>query len=110
MRTAEGAGGTLARLRSEPASLLAPMTAVTVRNLRQGNAGASDGQESAECGQVERRRHRVPGEGSPNGSVNENKFSNGYPDELSENMKYLDTLGSPHTYNHYPTGWPVAFS
>ena len=27
------------------------------------------------------------GEGSPNGSVNENKFFNGYPDELAENMK-----------------------
>ena len=50
------------------------------------------------------------GEGSPNGSVNENKFFNGYPDELSENMQYLDTLGSPETYNHYPTGWAVAFS
>jgi arylsulfatase len=50
------------------------------------------------------------GEGSPSGSVNENKFFNGYPDELSENMKYLDTLGSPDTYNHYPTGWAVAFS
>ena len=33
------------------------------------------------------------GEGSPNGSVNENKFFNGYPDELSENMKFLDVLG-----------------
>ena len=50
------------------------------------------------------------GEGSPNGSVNENKFFNSYPDELSENMQYLDTLGSPDTYNHYPTGWAVAFS
>jgi arylsulfatase A-like enzyme len=50
------------------------------------------------------------GEGSPNGSVNENKFFNGYPDELSENLKYLDTLGGPDTYNHYPTGWAVAFS
>jgi arylsulfatase len=50
------------------------------------------------------------GEGSPNGSVNENKFFNGYPDSLSENMKYLDVLGSPETYNHYPTGWAVAFS
>ena len=50
------------------------------------------------------------GEGSPNGSVNENKFFNGYPDELSENMQYLDTLGSPETYNHYPTGWAAAFS
>ena len=27
------------------------------------------------------------GEGSPNGSVNENKFFNGYPDELAENLK-----------------------
>ena len=50
------------------------------------------------------------GEGSPNGSVNENKFFNGYPDELAENMKYLETLGGPETYNHYPTGWAVAFS
>jgi arylsulfatase A-like enzyme len=50
------------------------------------------------------------GEGSPNGSVNENKFFNSYPDELKENLKYLDTLGSQDTYNHYPTGWAVAFS
>jgi len=50
------------------------------------------------------------GEGSPNGSVNENKFFNGYPDDLEENLKYLDVLGSPDTYNHYPTGWAVAFS
>ena len=50
------------------------------------------------------------GEGSPNGSVNENKFFNGYPDELSENLKYLEVLGGPDTYNHYPTGWAVAFS
>jgi arylsulfatase len=50
------------------------------------------------------------GEGSPNGSVNENKFFNGYPDDLAENLKYLDTLGGPDTYNHYPTGWAVAFS
>jgi arylsulfatase A-like enzyme len=50
------------------------------------------------------------GEGSPNGSVNENKFFNGYPDELSENLKYLDVLGGPDTYNHYPTGWAVGFS
>ena len=50
------------------------------------------------------------GEGSPNGSVNENKFFNGYPDELSENLKYLDVLGGPDTYNHFPTGWAAAFS
>jgi len=50
------------------------------------------------------------GEGSPNGSVNENIFFNGYPDELSENLQYLETLGTADTYNHYPTGWAVAFS
>jgi arylsulfatase len=50
------------------------------------------------------------GEGSPNGSVNENKFFNNYPDELAENLKYLDVLGGVETYNHYPTGWAAAFS
>jgi arylsulfatase len=50
------------------------------------------------------------GEGSPNGSVNENKFFNGYPDELSENMKLLNELGGPNTYEHFPTGWAAAFS
>jgi arylsulfatase A-like enzyme len=50
------------------------------------------------------------GEGSPSGSVNENKFFNNYPDELSENLKCLDVLGGVETYNHYPTGWAVAFS
>jgi len=50
------------------------------------------------------------GEGTPNGSVNENKFFNGYPDDLAENMKMMDKLGSPDTYSHFPTGWAVAFS
>lgn len=50
------------------------------------------------------------GEGSPSGSVNENKFFNGYPDELAENMKLIDKLGGPDTYEHYPTGWAAAFS
>jgi arylsulfatase len=50
------------------------------------------------------------GEGSPNGSVNENKFFNGYPDTVTENMKYLNVLGGPDTYEHFPTGWAVAFS
>lgn len=50
------------------------------------------------------------GEGTPNGSVNENKFFNGYPDALEENMKYLDKLGGPDTYEHYPTGWAAALS
>jgi arylsulfatase len=50
------------------------------------------------------------GEGGPNGSVNENKFTNGIPDTTEANMKYLDVLGSPLTYNHYPTGWAWAFN
>ena len=50
------------------------------------------------------------GEGGPNGSVNENKFFNGVPDTMEENLKHLDELGSPRTYNHYPTGWAWAFN
>jgi arylsulfatase A-like enzyme len=50
------------------------------------------------------------GEGGPHGSVNENKFFNGIPDEIEENMRYLDELGSPATYNHYPVGWAWAFN
>ena len=50
------------------------------------------------------------GEGGPNGSVNENKFFNGIPDSMEENLKQLDDLGSPRTYNHYPTGWAWAFN
>jgi arylsulfatase len=50
------------------------------------------------------------GEGSPNGSVNEGKFFNGYPDRIEDNLPLIDALGSPDTYNHYPTGWAVAFS
>ena len=50
------------------------------------------------------------GEGSPDGSVNENKFFNGYPDDLAENLTMIDRLGSADTYNHYPTGWAAAFS
>ena len=50
------------------------------------------------------------GEGGPNGSVNENKIFNGLPDTIEEALKYVDELGSPKTYNHYPTGWAWAFN
>jgi arylsulfatase A-like enzyme len=50
------------------------------------------------------------GEGSPSGSVNENKFFNGYPDTVEENIKSLNVLGGRDTYEHFPTGWAVAFS
>ncbi|MGQ9682029.1 MAG: arylsulfatase [Anaerolineae bacterium] len=50
------------------------------------------------------------GEGGPNGSVNENRFFNGVPDRLEDNLKHLDDLGSEYTYNHYPIGWAMAFN
>jgi len=50
------------------------------------------------------------GEGGPNGSVNENKIFNGLPDKIEENLPFIDDLGSPRTYNHYPTGWAWAFN
>jgi arylsulfatase len=50
------------------------------------------------------------GEGGPDGSVNENKFFNNYPDDIAENMKLIDRLGSPDTYEHFPTGWAMATS
>ncbi len=50
------------------------------------------------------------GEGGPNGSVNENKFFNGVPDTIEDNLALLDELGGTKTYNHYPTGWAWAFN
>ena len=50
------------------------------------------------------------GEGGPNGSVNENKMFNGLPDRIEENLPFIDDLGGPRTYNHYPTGWAWAFN
>ncbi len=50
------------------------------------------------------------GEGSPNGSVNENKLFNGWPDSLEQNLSKLDELGTENSYGHYPTGWAWAFN
>jgi arylsulfatase A-like enzyme len=50
------------------------------------------------------------GEGGPNGSVNENKVANGIQDDIVENLAKIDELGGPNTYNHYPTGWAMAFN
>ncbi len=50
------------------------------------------------------------GEGGPNGSVNENKFFNGVPDDVEANLALLDDLGSTKTYNHYPNGCAMAFN
>jgi arylsulfatase len=48
------------------------------------------------------------GEGGPNGSFNENKFFNGIPDDVEENLRRIDELGGPDSYNHYNTGWAWA--
>jgi arylsulfatase len=50
------------------------------------------------------------GEGGPDGSVNEMKFFNGIPDDVEANLAMIDELGGPRTYNHYPTGWAMAFN
>jgi arylsulfatase A-like enzyme len=50
------------------------------------------------------------GEGSPNGMTNENLFFNAWPTSIEDNLAAIDQLGSPDTYNHYPTGWAMAFS
>ena len=35
------------------------------------------------------------GEGSPNGSVNEDKFFNAWPDTIEDNLPLIDKLGGP---------------
>jgi len=47
-------------------------------------------------------------EGGPTGSVNENKFFNNVPDSLEQNLKMIDELGGPSTFNHYAWGWTFA--
>src|SRR5215510_14058576 len=50
------------------------------------------------------------GEGGPNGSVNENKFFNGVPDDIEENVSRIDELGTEKSYNHFALGWATAFN
>jgi arylsulfatase A-like enzyme len=50
------------------------------------------------------------GEGGPDGMVNENMFFNAWPTSIEDNLAMIDRLGTPDTYNHYPTGWAMAFS
>ena len=44
------------------------------------------------------------GEGGPDGSVNEMKFMNGIPDDITANLAMLDELGGPHPVHlhHWP--------
>jgi len=47
-------------------------------------------------------------EGGPTGSVNENLFFNNVPESLEENLKGIDKLGGPESFNHYAWGWTWA--
>jgi len=47
-------------------------------------------------------------EGGPTGSVNENLFFNNVPESVEENLKQIDELGGPNTFNHYAWGWTWA--
>ena len=44
-------------------------------------------------------------EGGPTGSVNETLFFNNVPESLDENLRQIDELGEPTTFNHYAWGW-----
>src|SRR5262249_8195201 len=45
------------------------------------------------------------GEGGLHGSVNEARLFSAIPEDLKANLKMIDELGGPKTYNHYPAGW-----
>ncbi len=47
-------------------------------------------------------------EGGPHGSINETLFFNNVPESIETNLKMLDELGGPKTYNHYAWGWTFA--
>ncbi len=48
------------------------------------------------------------GEGGLHGSVNEARLFSAIPEDLKTNLKMIDELGGPKTYNHYPAGWAHA--
>ena len=47
-------------------------------------------------------------EGGEVGSLNEYDFFNFLPEDLENNLKHIDDLGSPKSYNHYAWGWAHA--
>lgn len=49
-------------------------------------------------------------EGGPNGSVNENRWYNGISENIEDNLKYLDELGTETTHPHFSNGWAMAFN
>ncbi|WP_328390293.1 arylsulfatase [Nocardia sp. NBC_00416] len=49
-------------------------------------------------------------EGGQAGSVNENRWYNGVPESIQENLKVLDELGGETTHPHFSNGWAMAFN
>jgi arylsulfatase len=47
-------------------------------------------------------------EGGKVGSLNEYDFFNFLPEDLENNLKHMDQLGSTESYNHYAWGWAHA--
>ncbi len=48
------------------------------------------------------------GEAGPHGSVSEFRFAQGRDEDVELNLRMIDELGGPLTYNHYPWGWAEA--
>ncbi|WP_259531095.1 arylsulfatase [Herbiconiux oxytropis] len=49
-------------------------------------------------------------EGGPSGSVNENRWYNGVPENPEKNALLVDELGLETTHPHYSNGWATAFN
>ena len=49
-------------------------------------------------------------EGGPNGSVNENVWYNGLPEDITASLAKLDELGTETTHPHFSNGWAMAFN
>jgi len=47
-------------------------------------------------------------EGGAVGLANENSYFNGVPETVADQLKVIDQLGGPTTYNHYASGWAFA--
>ncbi len=47
-------------------------------------------------------------EGGENGSVNEWLFFNGIEERMEDNLKQIEQMGSPYTYQNYSMGWTNA--
>jgi len=48
------------------------------------------------------------GEAGPHGSVSEFRFAQGRDEDVELNLRLIDALGGPRSYNHYPWGWAEA--